>query len=125
MSTDHTGDHRGFIHRSRAWYAAATPRPDALDEVTFGWYAPDGGTSGEMQMHWAGLGGRIVPRLLVYDDAWHALATFTDVITKLGEQDDANISPAHFCRILEECGFLDLTPTENPYAPRVSRLQDK
>ena len=113
IKRSHTGCIKGFHQLSRAWYAAGNLRDPALvDEITFGWYVPDDGTTGEMQMRWEHLAGAIVPHLIVFDDAWHALATFTDVLQAMGERDGDHITPAEFCTLLQHHGFTDLTKVE-------------
>jgi len=42
----------------------------------FGMYVKGGGTSGEMAMRWHEIGGKKVPRLEVFSDAWSALVLF-------------------------------------------------
>lgn len=113
---DHTGDFKGFYHLSEAWYGSVNLQNSKYtDEVTFGFYYPDGGTSGEMGVRWQELGGKNVPELQCFEDAWHTLASFTDLIAELGKLDDENITPKEFCVLLMRLGFKDLTPRENPY----------
>ena len=106
---DHTGDFLGFYHNAEAWHWPASKTRDELDSVNFGFYAPDGGTSGEMVMQWSELGGSHVPCLRVYDDAWSTLAHMSELIASLGELDNENVSPADFCALLLAHGFKDLT----------------
>jgi len=114
---EHDGDIRGFHHLSKAWYGDVCLKPGGpddqkVDEVVFGFYSPEGGTSGEMVVTWEQLGGRTVPQLKVYDDAWHALNQLQDVLQELAEAEGENISPDQFCEILLRCGFKDLTMKE-------------
>ena len=107
----HDGSVRGFYHLSKAWYGkGCLESSDILDEVMFGFYHKDGGTTGEMSMRWKELGGKEVPKLEVFDDGWHALNEFKDVIQKLADVDNLNINPEQFCEILLDCGFENLTP---------------
>lgn len=110
MTNKHKDCIRGFHHYKAAWYA----QPSEPDRINFGWYVRDGGggTTGEMEMNWTNLGGSQVPRLCVYDGAWHALSTFRDVIAILADHDGNHITPAQFCQILLGCGFTDLTERE-------------
>ncbi len=110
-------DVRAFTHLARAWYAETHPRlglaDRVVDEVMFGWYVPDGGARAQMAMRWYQLGnGPPTPRLEVFCDAWHALATFGDVIAALAPHDDHDITPEEFCAILVACGFEDWTEEE-------------
>ena len=112
---DHEGCIRGFILLSEAWYAHANLRgSDVIDEVSFGHYALEGGTTGEMSVRWSELGGKKVPKLECFDDGWHSLSTFTDLIAEMGNIDNENITPKDFCSLLTRLGFADMTPRKNP-----------
>lgn len=114
---NHDGDVKSFTHLKRAWYADANLRgSDIVDEVNFGFYSPDGGTSGELIMRWHDLNAPGAPyaRLEVFEDSFHALAQVPDVIQSLGEEDEKRIQPPQFCALLERCGFVDRTETERP-----------
>lgn len=99
---------RGFHWYRKAWYS----RGEIEKEIGFGLYYINDGCAGEMVMEWENLGGKNVPRFHVYDDGWKALASFTDLIQKLGEVDDENITQEQFVEILLSCGFTDMTPYE-------------
>jgi hypothetical protein len=110
MSKDHEGDIKQY------YTVENNPRriDDLVAVVMFGFYAPNGGTSGEMGMEWqqwieshAGHASRTSPRLVCYDDSWHALAQFKDVIDALAEVDNEDITPFEFCQILDRCGFTN------------------
>lgn len=109
MMKDHSGNIKQYIVSHEAWYASS--RNTCQNEVMFGYYSPNGGTSGEMAMRWHNLcaSHQRTPRLEVYNDGWHALATFKDVLDALAEVDDVDITPKQFCTILDECGFVDAT----------------
>ena len=114
----HEGTRRGFVQLSRAWYAdSSLRRQEIIDEVMFGFYGENGGggTTGEMSMTWTELGGKIVPQLGVFDDAWHALGEFKDLIVLMAGVDDKNISPEKFCEMLLACGFKDNTKETEPF----------
>jgi hypothetical protein len=115
---DHDGDVRGFYHLKESWYGAANLNGDVLDEVNFGLYSPDGGTSGEMCMEWKELGGQVVPYLIVFDDAWHTLWTFRDLLKRLAGEEGSLIGPKEFCAILSSLGFVDKTLRKNPYGQK-------
>ena len=109
---DHDGDYRGFIWGSQSYYWQALGYED--DEVTFGLFSPEGGTSGEMSVRWEKLGRSDVPKLRAFDDAWSALSTFTDVIAEMGEHDGEDMTPQEFVDLLLSCGFKDNTIREKP-----------
>ncbi len=106
---------RGFYHVSKAWYAdSALKGREYTDEVIFGLYCDQGGTTGEMGVRWGDLENKNTPKLHCFDDAWAVLAGFKDVIDEMGKVDDQNIKPEEFCVILLKCGFEDLTPVKQP-----------
>jgi hypothetical protein len=117
MDNKHEGDFKGFVQLSRAYYGDANLRNKAekKDEVTFGFYSPEGGTSGEMTMEWINLSNKFIPRLRVYSDAWSALSNMHDLIDLLGEHDEEDPSPEEFCKYLLQCGFKDMTEEKAPY----------
>jgi hypothetical protein len=111
---EHEDHIRGFHHLSKAWYwPACLPlyrkTDENFDEVTFGFYSLDGGTSGEMSVTWETLNMKPVPKLEVFNDAWHALSHLQDVLEEMAKIDDEDISPEQFCELLLKCGFKDLT----------------
>ncbi len=105
---------RAFHWSTRAWYASVCHRPDVVESIMFGHYNPEGGTTGEMEMRWENLGGNACPRLCVFDDAWAVLATFPDLIARLGELDNQRITAEAFVALLLSLGFKDLTAYETP-----------
>lgn len=84
-------------------------------------YHPDGGTSGEMIMEWVELSNKETPRLKCFDDSWSALALFKDLIDKMGSVDSMDIQEVEFCKMLDECGFKDLTQYEDPNSKKKQR----
>ena len=112
---DHTGMKRQYIICDEAWYIRANPQIE--NTVTFGLYDPEGGTTGEMEVEWSQIGddSKLTAQLKVFEDSWSALASFSDVIEKLGEVDSENIQIPQFIEILNQCGFEDNTTRENPY----------
>lgn len=112
----HNGNIRGFVHLSRAWYGAANleRKDEVVDSVSFGYYSPDGGTTGEMTVTWQILSGKVVPCLKVWDDAWDALYRFQDVLKEMRKADDLNIDAEEFCNLLKHCGLVDMTEEEAP-----------
>lgn len=109
---DHEGCRRAFTWSTKTWYHL----DEYGDEVVFGMYAPEGGTSGEMVMRWQGIGGRAVPQLRVFDEAWSALSTFGDLLNELAKVDGLKITQEEFVEILLRCGFVDDTKYKSPYA---------
>lgn len=120
MSNDrHEGCVRGFIWSNKAWYH----QPEYGKDIHFGMYAENGGTSGEMSVEWIQLSGIDHPRLMVFNDAWSALSTFTDLLQKMGEVDDFHITQEEFVDMLLSCGFVDMTKYKSPYEPQETTLR--
>lgn len=115
-------DARAFTVHGESWYAKTSRlKPDVLEEILFGIYltdedGTDDGTSGEMAMRWYRVASKPTPRLEAFDDSWDVLASFADVIEKLGEVDSKDITPQEFVNILVECGFQDRTAHVSPHA---------
>lgn len=108
-AVDHKDCIRGYHRSSKAWYA----RTGMDNEVLFGMYHKDGGTTGEMRIVWKELSGRLCPQLQAFDDSWSALSLFTDLIEKMGTIDNELIQEEDFCKLLDSCGFTDLTSYSN------------
>lgn len=108
---DHTDCVRAFSQASRAWYSKAILAHGDIDSITFGFYHKEGGTTGEMTMEWIRLGGRMTPKLTVFDDAWNALNEFKDLLIQMAEVDSLDVSPEVFRQMLLACGFEDRTQT--------------
>jgi len=115
MEREHEGTTKGFVQLSRAYYGnSSLENSEKTDEVSFGLYCPEGGTSGEMVVSWVPLGGKIIPSLKIFSDGWSALSNFHDLIDLLGTHDSEDPSPEEFCEYLLACGFIDRTETVNP-----------
>jgi len=111
----HEGDKRQFTQLSRAWYADANlPENGKVEIITIGFYCPGGGTSGEFEVSWSYLGGRLVPKLRAYDDSWSALYEFSDLLDCMAGVDGRNITPDEFCKLLVNLGIEDATRTKQP-----------
>jgi hypothetical protein len=120
---DHEGCIRGYHRSSKAWYAKANNK-DRI-EVSFGMYAEERGTSGEMTMEWVELSGKQRARLKCFEDCWSALALFTDLIQKMGEVDSEEIQEEEFVKMLDECGFKDMTAYKDPYVEVETPKEDQ
>ena len=98
-----------------AAFAALRGGEMATDTFTYTISDGNGGTSGEMFIRWEQVGNKRHPQLQVFDDAWSALALFGDLLQKMSEVDNHNISEASFVELLKSCGFEDMTPYDSPY----------
>ena len=109
MNNKHEGMVRGFTQLSTTYYGAAClENADYIDSVTFGFYSNEGGTTGEIEVKWIVLGGKVTPEITVFSDAWSALSNFHDLIDLLAKHDDEDTTPEEFCKYLLECGFTDM-----------------
>lgn len=113
---DHTGGKRKFFQLSRAWYGDTCLQDiDKTEIITIGFYQDDGSTTGEFQVSWEPLGGKSTPRLCAFDDSWHALYCFRDLLEKMAFVDGQDIPPAAFRMMLITLGIEDATPENSPY----------
>jgi hypothetical protein len=114
MDTDNTitekTPFRGFYWTTMSYHNIM----NSYSQIDFGMYIPNDGTIGEMVMKWHDLAGKNVPRLEVYNDGWGVLFSFADLLERLAELDDYNISEEEFVELLLELGFEDLTQYEKP-----------
>jgi hypothetical protein len=118
MSTPdkHAGCIRGFYIHGKSWYAKSSPLVGCVEEIMIGMYAPEGGSTGEFAVRWIDIGGRQpAPRLEVFDDAWHALASrFGDLLTWMATVDRDNVTPSAFAANLRAMGVEDRTARVRP-----------
>lgn len=117
---DFTGFEKQFTVLSQSYYAdtrmSVKERAEGFDEIVLGYYAPEGGTIGELCIRWRPLEANKppAPRLEAFDDSWHALASFKDVLDALAELDDTRPSVKEVVSVLLKCGFTDATQRESP-----------
>ena len=104
----HEGGKRCYIRSSKAWYNNVVEEI----EIMVGIYYDEGGTSGEFRFRWTEIGNKLVPKLVCYDDSWNALSLFRDLLDKMAEIDDENITEPEFSKILDELGIFDKTEYE-------------
>lgn len=119
----HEGMIRGYHRSHLAWYAKANNITEP--EILFGLFDPEeGGTTGGMVMEWVNIGGESVANLNVFEDAWSTLSLFTDLIQRMGEVDNQLIQEPEFCKMLDECGFIDMTEYTNPRETQTSNEEE-
>jgi hypothetical protein len=97
----------GFMIMNKMWYAESIDR--LVPQIMIGDYPESGGTGGEFSIDWELLGGDLIPRLKVYDDAWKVLSEETILLQKLGELTDKNSSQEDISRMLVSIGYVNLT----------------
>jgi hypothetical protein len=113
-------DIRGFIRFDKAWYAESNGIRNP--EINVGIYDTDGeGCVAEFIIAWQELGGKLVPQLQIFSDAWKMFAGMKDLIDDLAKYDRQDISADAFCGILLSLGFKDLTKYETPEKYRNSK----
>ena len=110
---------RRFVRVKQAWYAAPALVGDLYAREEFGLTVNngegDGDLAGEMYVRWLEVGGEQVPRLEAFDDSWHLLPHFSDVLAQLGDPSSrTSLTPDEFQRRLLELGFVDATKREPP-----------
>lgn len=123
---NHTGCFRGFSHAAETWYGQfVLSELDRIDDVTIGFYAPGGGTTGEFTVKWKKIGGVITPQLCAFNDSWSALHGFADVLAAMAEHDDKHITPMEFCDLLRRFGIVDRTERIQQSHHRENENEDK
>lgn len=108
----HKGCVKGFYHLSKTWYGPSILDAKTVDKISIGFYHPDGGTTGEFEISWYNMAGESVPRLLVFDDGWSALANMPELVSLLESVDDQNITPDEMATKLVDVGIKDMTQRE-------------
>jgi hypothetical protein len=106
-------DVRGFIRFDKAWYAESNGIRNP--EINVGIYdTDDEGCVAEFIVAWHELGGKLIPQLQIFSDAWKMFAGMKDFIDELAKYDRQDISADTFCGILLSLSFKDLTEYETP-----------
>lgn len=97
---------RGFHCSHRAYYAkgAGIDNP----EIMIGHYFGDGTTKGEFAIRWTPVCGCMVPRLEVFNDAWHLLPVMVDLLTEMAKA-PKGVDDKAMRDILLALGFEDMT----------------
>lgn len=108
----HEGDKKGFTQLSKTSYGETilNKEKNVKDIVTIGFYAEEGGTSGEFEIRWEvfkeGYKEIIcVPKLEIFNDAWSSLSNMPELIKFLGRNDNKNITADELCSFLEYSGY--------------------
>lgn len=96
---------KGYIVSNKAYYAQHVFKK----EIPFGLYNPNGGEKGSLVMEWKYLDNKESACLKSFHDTWVVLAEFSDVIAELGKLNNKNITQEQFIKILDSCGFTDMT----------------
>jgi hypothetical protein len=58
---------------------------------------------------WYKVGGRLRPRVEVFDEDWGTFADAADVFEVLGQCGGSAMQPADFCEMLDELGYENIT----------------
>lgn len=112
---DHSGCTRKFSQLSRAWYSQGRVLDiNKTESFWVGLYTAEGGTSGEFEVAWVDIGGRIVPKLCAVNDSWSALSHFRDLLEKMAHLDSETVTPQEFREILLDLDIEDKTRIDEP-----------
>src|SRR6266481_5012988 len=107
---DFSDCYKAYTVTSEAPYAKISLyAKDCVEDIAFGYYYYEGGTSSEMSITWEIQGDRPVPYFKCHNGAFAALATFEKVIEAMAEFDDRCMTPGQFREILDRRGFVDET----------------
>lgn len=99
----------GFTCHSRQEYASIVPL-DAVDEIMLGVQCTEGGCLCELAFRWQMLGGKLVPRLEVFSEAWMLFRTptFAAVMARLTQMNREPMpTPDELSALLVAHGFTD------------------
>lgn len=101
---------------SRSWYADANlAGAPFTDEITMGFYHPDGGRAGEFSIRWVPLcGERPSPQLRIFDDGWDALWQLRRVLEGLAALANTTPTVDKVVAVLLACGLKDATEATHP-----------
>jgi len=108
-----------FIHTARAYYGQnILVHADYVDEVSIV-KAYDDECDWEFNIRWYELGGKVCPRIEVFDDAWRCFFE-VQIFELLGacgvsRHGEKSMTPTQFCSELLQMGFIDKTPTQPEY----------
>lgn len=103
------GYKRGFVQTMGAWYWQQPVTPN--EEFLIALYDEEMNTTGEFAIRWVDLGKwGSAPRIEAFNDAWHVLPHFKDVLDKLAEPVHEGITPSDLRLLLLGCGLIDMTP---------------
>ncbi len=112
---------RYYIHTTKAWWHKERPqrlRPPIVDQVDIR-IGEDPDNPPELKIVWmrTALSDDYVipaPHLHVTFRMINSLLFIQDVLLHLAQQDSTYLQPDEFCALLEQHGFMDLTPYEKP-----------
>lgn len=101
----------GFYQFSKAWYSKIIAKPDFIDEIMIGNYDTNGVCEYEFKIEWIKLRGDVVPKLIVYDDAWKGFfKNHQDFAKLMCEHNGKNITPDQMFEMLIGMAYQDFTP---------------
>lgn len=82
--------------------------------ILFGFYQKDGLCLEEVKIHWTAERNKNpdFPTLIVNYSHWKTLAKIKDLMTELGRYGNQRIQKDNFCEILNNYGFVEISPEE-------------
>lgn len=98
---------KGFYQFTKASYydSLKDSYKGKRDEITFGLYCLEGGTEGEMTIHWD---DKDFIYLKVHNDAWRALAACSEIVTLLASFNGKNVEPNVVAQHFIDLGYAPL-----------------
>jgi hypothetical protein len=103
---------KGYIHlAAHPGGADVIASSDFADQVEILVGSEDDGAT-TCTITWYRVGGRLRPRVEVFDEDWGTFADAADVFEVLGQQGGSAMPPAEFCEMLDELGYEDITERE-------------
>ena len=117
---NHSGYIRGFIYTNDAWYYERLKTEKIFEfehEFIIGFYSPEGLTSGEFNIKFNLLNGKLIPQLDAFYDSWSALYNFSDLLQELALLDTNKLDAPtikDIFNVLHKCNIIDITTRTNP-----------
>ena len=102
---------KGFYWTSRAYYAKALPRLDEKydDEIMIGRLSEHDGCEYEFAIRWVALGGKSVPYLEMFQDAFLAINDMPELMQALAALHETYPQPQEIFDLLIGLGYKDFT----------------
>jgi len=113
---DLKGCKRTYTHLSKAYYGEDNLKfkEDIIDDVVITLFDQEQTLIGEFVISWKKLDRVIAPHFGAFDDSWGSFWALYDIFERMAGVSNKNITPEDFCKILEDCGFTDVTPINPP-----------
>lgn len=97
---------------ARRW--VADREPDLVDEILLGYFNPTTGASMDGGIQFLVVGGKVTPRLELFEDSWAALAELPELVAALAALDEKRLGRlptiGDVLTMLDRLGFVRQVP---------------